>query len=86
MMRSPVSLSRLRFTPGSPEVVYLHKGGHDDIEPTEGERMDAMEFMARVLAQIPGARRHLRLLDHLRKREKVARPPPHAPQPLASPV
>jgi len=31
MMRSPVSLSRLRFTPGSPEVVYLHKGGHDDI-------------------------------------------------------
>ena len=59
MMRSPVSLSRLRFTPGSPEVVYLHKGGHDDIEPTEGERVDAMEFVARVLAQIPGGRRHL---------------------------
>jgi hypothetical protein len=170
MMRSPVSLSRLRFTPGSPEVVYLHKGGHDDIEPTEGERVDAMEFVARVLAQIPDGRRHLaryygfysnaargkrkkaaapaepsspgeapegatipdgphraalrrrwaemirrvyevdplvcprcggemrvigfitqpavikRILDHLRKREKVARPPPHAPQPLASPV
>ena len=57
--RSPVSLSRLRFTPGSPEVVYLHKGGHDEIEPTEGERVDAMEFVARVLAQIPDARRHL---------------------------
>jgi len=42
MMRSPVSLSRLRFAPGSPEVVYLHKGGHDEIEPTEGERVDAM--------------------------------------------
>jgi hypothetical protein len=27
-----------------------------------------------------------RILDHLRKREKVARLPPHAPQPLASPV
>ena len=53
MMRSPVSLSRLRFTPGSPEVVYLHKGGHDEIEPTEGERVDAMEFVARVLVQIP---------------------------------
>jgi len=37
----------------------LHKGGHDDIEPTEGERVDAMEFVARVLAQIPDGRRHL---------------------------
>ena len=36
-----------------------HKGGHDDIEPTEGERVDAMEFVARVLAQIPDVRRHL---------------------------
>jgi hypothetical protein len=32
-----------------------------------------------------------RILDHLRKREKAARPPPHAPQPhapqpVASPV
>ena len=27
-----------------------------------------------------------RILDHLRKREKVARPPPHAAQPVASPV
>jgi hypothetical protein len=168
MMRSPVSLSRLRFTPGSHEVVYSHKGGHDDLEPTEGERIDAMEFVARVLVQIPDGRRHLaryygfysnaargkrkkaaapgelsspgevpegeaapqsadraalrrrwaemirrvyevdplvcprcggemrvvgfitqpavikRILDHLRKREKVARPPPHAPQSTAS--
>ncbi len=59
MMRSPVSLSRLRFTPGSPEVVYLRKGGHDELEPTEGERVDAMEFVARVLVQIPDGRRHL---------------------------
>ena len=27
-----------------------------------------------------------RILDHLRKREKVSRPLPHAPQPVASPV
>jgi len=27
-----------------------------------------------------------RILDHLRKREKVSRPPPHAPQPVASPA
>ena len=46
-MCSPVSLSRLRFTPGSPEVVYLHERGHDDIEPTEGERVDAVEWRQR---------------------------------------
>ena len=27
-----------------------------------------------------------RILDHLRKREKLLRPPPHAPRPVASPV
>jgi hypothetical protein len=27
-----------------------------------------------------------RILDHLRKCEKVSRPPPHAPRPLASPA
>jgi hypothetical protein len=31
----------------------MPKVGHDDIEPTEGERIDAMEFVARVLVQIP---------------------------------
>ncbi|MGH7361394.1 MAG: transposase, partial [Candidatus Methylomirabilales bacterium] len=171
MMRSPVSLCRLRFTPGSHEVVYARKRGHDELEPTQGENIDAMEFVARVLVQIPDPRRHSvryygaysnaargkrrkaeataepsassgeapvgettperadraafrrrwadlirrvyevdplvcprcggemrvvgfiteptvikRILDHLRKREKVSRPPPHAPQPVASPV
>jgi hypothetical protein len=52
-------LARLHFTPGSQEVVYVPKAGHDDIEPTEGERIDAMEFVARVLVQIPDPRRHL---------------------------
>ena len=59
MMRPPVSLSRLHFTSGSHEVVYLPKAGHDDIEPTEGERIDAMESVARVRVQIPDPRRHL---------------------------
>jgi hypothetical protein len=165
-----VSLSRLSFAPGSYEVVYARKGGHDEPEPTEGERIDAMEFLARVLVQIPDPRRHSvryygfysnagqgkrkkaaapaepsspgeapegattpqgadraalrrrwaelirrvyevdplvcprcggemrvvgfitqpalikRILDHLRKHEKLSRPPPHAPQPVASPA
>jgi Putative transposase len=58
MMRPPVSLSRLRFTPGWHEVVYARKGGHDEPELTEDERIDAMDFVARVLVQIPDPRRH----------------------------
>jgi hypothetical protein len=59
MMRPPVSLARLHFTHGSHEVVYVPKPGHDDIEPTQGEKIDAMEFVARVLVQIPDPRRHV---------------------------
>ena len=59
MMRSPVSLTRLRFTPGAKEVVYARKGGDDGSKPGEEERVDADEFVARVLVQIPGPRRHL---------------------------
>jgi hypothetical protein len=59
MMRSPVSLTRLRFTPRAKEVVYAGKGGHDAREPGEEERVDAEDFVARVLVQIPDPRRHL---------------------------
>jgi hypothetical protein len=59
MMRSPVSLARLRFTRGAKEVVYARKGGHDAGEAAEDERIDAEEFVARVLVQIPDPRRHL---------------------------
>ena len=59
MSRSPVSLKRLRFAPGAKEVVYTRKGGHDAPEPTDDERIDAEEFVARVLVQIPDPRRHL---------------------------
>jgi hypothetical protein len=170
MMRPAVSLVRLHFTPGSKEVLYVPKAGHDGSEPAEGERIDAMEFVARVLVQIPAPKRHLvryygaysnaargkrkkaaapaepsspheapedvaipdepyraalrrrwaelirrvyevdplvcprcggemrvvgfitqphvikRILDHLRKRNSVARPPPHSPQPVACPA
>jgi len=58
-MRSPVSLRRLRFTRGSPEVVYSRKSGHDAPEAPGGERIDAEEFVARVLVQIPDPRRHV---------------------------
>ena len=59
IMRSPVSLSRLHFTPGAKEVVYARKGEHDARGPTEDERIDAEEFVARVLVQIPDPKRHL---------------------------
>jgi hypothetical protein len=35
------------------------EGGHDASEPGEGERIDAEEFGARVLAQIPDPSRHV---------------------------
>jgi hypothetical protein len=54
-----VSLKRLRFAPGSKEVVYTRKGGQDTSEPAEDEKIDAEEFVARVLVQIPDPRRHL---------------------------
>ena len=42
IMRPPVSLSRLRFTPGSHEVVYVPKGGHDAYSnATRGKREKA---------------------------------------------
>jgi len=59
MSRSPVSLKRLRFVPGAKEVVYTRKGRHDAAEPTNDEKIDAQEFVARVLVQIPDPRRHL---------------------------
>ena len=59
MMRSPVSLTRLSFSPGGKELVYARKGGHDAGEAAEDERIDAEEFVARVLVQIPDPRRHL---------------------------
>ena len=57
--RNPVSLERLRFTPGSTTVTYLpRRGGHDaDDEPLA--TLDARDFVARLLAHVPDPKRHL---------------------------
>jgi hypothetical protein len=61
MLRSPVSLSRTRWEPGSREVFYTSKGSHDEPEQTQlnGQSIDPLEFIARVITQIPDPRRHL---------------------------
>jgi hypothetical protein len=41
------------------DVLYVRKGGHDAAGAAEDERIDAEEFVARVLVQIPDPRRHL---------------------------
>jgi len=59
MMRPPVSLARLRLLPGSDEVLHFPKAGGDDPGSAKPERIDAMDYVARVLAQIPPPRKHL---------------------------
>ncbi len=58
LMCSPVSLSRMQLDAGRGEVVYAHKNGHDSHAEQGEERVDAMEFIARLLVQIPEPRRH----------------------------
>ena len=55
MMRPPVSLARLRLRSGSAEVLHFPRGGGDDPGSAPPERIDAMEYVARVLAQTSGA-------------------------------
>lgn len=55
-LRSPVSLARLRWTPGSETATYLPRDGHDD---EKAETLDALDFVARLLAHVPDPRRHL---------------------------
>ena len=50
VMRPPVSFAACASPPGSHEVVYGPKAGHDEPAPTEADRTDAMAFVARVLA------------------------------------
>ena len=59
MMRPPVSLARLRLLPGSDHVLHFPKTGGDDPGSSKPERIDAMDYVARVLAQIPPPRKHL---------------------------
>jgi hypothetical protein len=55
-LRNPVSLARLRWAPGSPTATYLPRAGHDD---EKAETLEALDFVARLLAHVPDPRRHL---------------------------
>jgi hypothetical protein len=127
MMRPPVSLSRLHFTPGSHEVAYSNaaRGKHkkaavpaepssakeplEDAAVPDGPHRAALrrrwaELLRRVYGVdplvCPRCEMHVigfitdpavidRILDHRRKRDPISpppRPPPHVPQPAASPA
>ncbi len=58
-MRPPVSLARLKLLPGRDEVLHFPKGNGDDPGSAAPERIDSMEYVARVLAQIPPPRKPL---------------------------
>jgi hypothetical protein len=60
MLRCPVSLSRIHWTPGSKTLFYQSKQSHDDplFSHPKGETLDVLEFVARVLTQIPALRRN----------------------------
>jgi hypothetical protein len=60
LLRCPVSLSRIHWTPGSKTLFYESNGLHDEpfYSHPHGETLDIFEFIARVLTQIPQPRRH----------------------------
>ncbi|NIS83238.1 MAG: hypothetical protein GTO14_24230 [Anaerolineales bacterium] len=60
LLRCPVSLSRIHWTPGSKTLFYESKSSHDDplFSHPQGETLDILEFIARVLTQIPEPRTH----------------------------
>src|ERR1019366_909054 len=55
-LRNPVSLTRLRWEPGSQTATYRPRAGHDG---EQAETLDALDFVARLLAHVPDPRRHL---------------------------
>jgi hypothetical protein len=56
ILRPPVSLERMAWGEGSDDVVYTRKPTKG--QPGGSERMDALDFLARVIAFIPEPRRH----------------------------
>jgi hypothetical protein len=60
LLRCPVSLSRIHWTPGSKTLFYETQGFHDDplSSHPKGETLDVLEFLARVITQIPEPRKH----------------------------
>lgn len=63
LLRPPLSLERLRYSDGDDEVVYRRKGPNG--RAGGEERIDALDFLARVIAHIPPPKIHLvRYLGH----------------------
>ena len=60
LLRCPVSLSRIHWTPGSKTLFYETQGSHHDpfSSHPKGETLDCLEFIARVLTQIPEPKKH----------------------------
>jgi hypothetical protein len=60
LLRCPLSLSRIHWTAGSKTLFYDSRRSPDDPceSPPEGETLDILEFLARVLTQIPEPRKH----------------------------
>jgi Putative transposase/Transposase zinc-binding domain len=65
ILRCPVSLSRIHWTPGAKTLFYESKqhANHDDggeplFSHPKGDTLDVFEFIARVLTQIPQPRAH----------------------------
>jgi len=56
ILRPPVSLERMAWDEGSDEVVYTGKARKG--QPGVEARMDALDFLARVIAYIPEPRQH----------------------------
>ncbi len=57
LVRPPVSLERMRWDDGADTVTYRRKAQGD--RPGPVEHIDALDFLARVIAHIPEPRLHL---------------------------
>jgi len=61
LLRCPVSLERIHWTPGAKTLFYQSKQNANDdplFSHPKGETLDIFEFIARVLTQIPEPRAH----------------------------
>jgi hypothetical protein len=60
LLRCPVSLSRIHWTPGTKTLFYETQGSHDDplASHPKGVTLDIFDFIARVLTQVPEPRKH----------------------------
>ena len=54
LLRCPVSLARIHWSPGTETLFYQGKASHEDpfSHDPEGETLDVFEFLARVLTSL----------------------------------